>query len=78
MFPFSVLGYIDLQDTNIQSEIYIPGLTPIYVKDIKFQSDGNGPLRLVYSSPGYVNEKIGPLIGVFIYEINKDYLEPSK
>jgi dolichyl-diphosphooligosaccharide--protein glycosyltransferase len=34
----------------------------------------NGPLRLVYSSPGYENEKIGPMIGVFVYEINKDYL----
>jgi dolichyl-diphosphooligosaccharide--protein glycosyltransferase len=73
MFPFAVIGYVDLQNTNIQSEIYIPGLTPIYVKDIKYQSDGNGPLRLVYSSPGYENEKIGSMIGIFIYQINKDY-----
>ena len=74
MFPFTVIGYFDLQNPNIQSEVYIPGFTPIYVKDIKYQSDGNGPLRLVYSSPGYENEKIGPMIGVFVYEINKDYL----
>jgi dolichyl-diphosphooligosaccharide--protein glycosyltransferase len=74
MFPFTVIGYVDLQNPNIQSEVYIPGFTPIYVKDIKYQSDGNGPLRLVYSSPGYENEKIGPMIGVFVYEINKDYL----
>ena len=74
MFPFTVIGYVDLQNPNIQSEIYIPGFTPIYVKDIKYQHDGNGPLRLVYSSPGYENEKIGPMIGVFVYEINKDYL----
>ena len=74
MFPFTVIGYIDLQNPNIQSEVYIPGFTPIYVKDIKYQSDGNGPLRLVYSSPGYENEKIGPMIGVFVYEINKNYL----
>ena len=74
MFPFTVIGYVDLQNPNIQSEVYIPGFTPIYVKDIKYQYDGNGPLRLVYSSPGYENEKIGPMIGVFVYEINKDYL----
>ena len=74
MFPFTVIGYVDLQNPNIQSEVYIPGFTPIYVKDIKYQSDGNGPLRLVYSSPGYENEKTGPMIGVFVYEINKDYL----
>lgn len=74
MFPFTVIGYVDIQNPNIQSEVYIPGFTPIYVKDIKYQSDGNGPLRLVYSSPGYENEKIGPMIGVFVYEINKDYL----
>ena len=74
MFPFTVIGYVDLQNPNIQSEVYIPGFTPIYVKDIKYQSDGNGPLRLVYSSPGYENEKIGPMIGIFVYEINKDYL----
>ena len=74
MFPFTVIGYVDLQNPNIQSEVYIPGFTPIYVKDIKYQSDGNGPLRLVYSSPGYENEKTGPMIGVFVYEINRDYL----
>ena len=77
MFPFTVIGYVDPQNTNLQSEIYIPGLTPIYVKDIKYPYDGNGPLRLVYFSPGYENEKIGPMIGIFVYEINKDYQETS-
>ena len=32
------------------------------------------PLRLVYFSSGYENEKTGPMIGIFVYEINKDYL----
>jgi dolichyl-diphosphooligosaccharide--protein glycosyltransferase len=77
MFPFSILGYVDLQNTSIQSEIYRPGLTPLYVKDIKYTSDRNEPLKLVYSSPGFVNENIGPMIGVFIYEINKEYLQTS-
>ena len=77
MFPFTILGYVDLQNTNIQSEIYRPGLTPLYVKDIKYTSDGNGPLKLVYSSPGYVNENTGPMIGVFVYEVNQEYSQTS-
>lgn len=73
MFPFSLLGYVDPQNTAIQSAIYQPGLVGIYVKDIKYPSYGDGPLRLVYSSPSFVEEKVGPMIGVFVYEINKDY-----
>ena len=73
MFPFTVVGYVDLLNSNIQSDTYFPGLTPIYVKEIKYPPDGNGPLKLVYSSPGYINEKSGPMIGVFVYEVNKDY-----
>ena len=77
MIPFNILAYVDPESPNIQSETYIPGLTPIYTKYIKYPSNGDGPLRLIYSSPSYTAEEIGPLIGVFIYEINKDY-EPPK
>ena len=77
MFPFTVIGYVDLLNSNIQSDTYFPGLTPLYVKEIKYPSDGNGPLKLVYSSPGYINEKTGPMIGVFVYEVNKDYQQTS-
>ena len=42
-------------------------------KILNFTSDGDGPLRLVYASSSYTEEKIGPMIGVFIYEVNKDY-----
>ena len=75
MFPFTVIGYVDLQNTNIQSDRYIPGLTPIYVKNIKYQYEGDGPFRLAYSSPGYINENTGPMIGVFVYEVNKDFMQ---
>ena len=34
---------------------------------------GDGPLKLVYTSLSYTEEKVGPMIGVFIYEVNKDY-----
>ncbi len=73
MFPFSLLGYINPNDQNQQSATYVPGYIAIYGKDIKFTSDGDGPLRLVYASSSFTEEKVGPMIGVFIYEINKDY-----
>jgi len=73
MIPFSPLAYVNLQ-TNQQSSVYQPGLTPVYVKNIKFPIDGDGPLRLVYSSPSFDVEQGGQLIGVFVYEINKDYV----
>ena len=73
MFPFSLIGYVNPIDNNQQSLTYIPGFTPVYTTDIKYPSDGDGPLRLVYSSPSFTEQKIGPMIGVFIYEINPDY-----
>jgi len=73
MIPFSVLGYINPNNLNQQSPTYVPGMTAIYEKDVKFTLDGDGPLRLVYASSGFTEEKTGPMIGVFIYELNKDY-----
>ena len=73
MFPFSVLGYINPNNIQQQSATYVPGMLAIYEKDIKFTSDGDGPVRLVYASPSFIEEKVGPMIGVFIYEVNKDY-----
>ena len=49
----------------------------IYQKDIKFSSDGDGPLKLVYASSSFTEEKIGPMLGVFVYEVNKDYKPES-
>ena len=73
MIPFTPIGYVNLQ-TNQQSTIYQPGFTPIYVKDIKLPVDQEGPLKLVYTSPSFDTEKGGYVIGVFVYEINKDYV----
>ena len=73
MFPFTPLAYINFQ-TNEQSATYQPGFTPIYVKDIKYTSDSDGPLRLVHASPSFDAEKGQPMIGVFIYEVNKDFV----
>lgn len=73
MIPFTPLAYVNLQ-TNQQSSIFQPGFTPIYVKDIKFPVDQEGPLKLVYTSPSFDVETGGHVIGVFIYEVNKDYV----
>lgn len=72
MIPFTTLLYDDIQN-NKQTKTYQEGAIPIYVKDIKYSSN-NGPLKLVHASPGFTNEKIGPMIGVFVYEINHSYV----
>jgi dolichyl-diphosphooligosaccharide--protein glycosyltransferase len=73
MIPFTVLGYVNPNNLSQQSSTYVPGMLAIYEKDIKFPVDENGPLRLVYASPSFTEEKVGPMIGVFIYEVNKEY-----
>ena len=73
MIPFSILGYVNPNNLNDQSKTYVPGMLGIYEKDIKFPLDGDGPLKLVYSSPSFTEEKVGAMLGVFIYEVNKDY-----
>jgi dolichyl-diphosphooligosaccharide---protein glycosyltransferase len=73
MIPFSPLAYVNLQ-TEQQSMTYQPGFTPLYTKNIKFPIDENGPLRLVYTSPSFDVEQGEHVIGVFIYEVNKDYV----
>jgi len=76
MFPFSIITYGDIQ-RNIQSDTYNLGFVEIHKKDIKFPSDGQGPLRLVYASPSFYRETAGPISTVLIYEVNKDY-KPNK
>ena len=77
MFPFTLLGYVNPNNLAQQSPTYVPGMIPIYEKDIKFPTDGNGPLKLVYASSSFIEEKSGPMLGVFVYEVNKDYKPAS-
>ena len=76
MFPFTHVSYVNFQ-TAKESPTYVPGFLPIFEKEIKYSSDGNGPLRLVYASPSFTEEKVGPMLGIFIYEINKNYVSIS-
>ena len=76
MIPFTPVTYVNFQ-TNQEFPTYLSGFEPVYVKNIKFPPEENGPLRLVYTSPSFNEEKFGPMLGVFIYEINKDYIPKS-
>jgi len=73
MIPFEPLVYVNFQ-TNQESLSYQPGFTGIYIKNIKYPQTENGPLKLVYYSPTFDVDKGGPMIGVFVYEINDDYI----
>jgi len=73
LIPLTPLVYVDPANTEIQSETFKRGYTAIYVKDIKFPSDGDGPFQLVYASPSFDSDKSGPITGALIYKINKDY-----
>jgi dolichyl-diphosphooligosaccharide--protein glycosyltransferase len=73
LFPFSTLTYVNPIASEIQSETYQPGLMPIYVKDIKYTENSEGPFRFVYGSPSFVNED-DILLGIFVYELNDNYI----
>jgi len=72
MTPFSLLGFAEAGSNRVLTD-YTPGSLGIYVKDIKYPENSDGPLRLVYSSTSFEDESTGPILGIFIYEINKVY-----
>jgi dolichyl-diphosphooligosaccharide--protein glycosyltransferase len=73
LIPFTHVLYVDPDNPEIQSESYKRGYLPVYVKNIKFPSDGDGPFQLVYVSPSFEMDAPGPLTGPLIYKINKEY-----
>jgi len=73
LIPFTPVLYVDPDNAELQSETFKPGYVAIYVKDIKFPSDGQGPFQLVYVSPSFERDEAGPLTGPLIYKINKEY-----
>ena len=74
LIPFTPIIYVDTDNPEIQSETYERGYTSIYVKNIKFPSDGDGPFQLVYVPPSFEMDAPGPLTGPLIYKINKEYI----
>jgi len=73
LIPFTPLVYVDPNNTENQSETFKAGYIPIYVRDIKFPTDGDGPFQLVYVSPSFESDNSGPVTGAIIYKINKEY-----
>jgi len=73
LIPFTPLIYVDPNNTENQSETFKSGYTAIYVRDIKFTSNSDGPFQLVYASPSFENDKSGAITGAIIYKINKEY-----
>jgi len=72
MTPYSLVGFAEAGSNRVLTD-YTQGSLGIYVKDIKYPENSDGPLRLVYSSTSFEDESTGPILGIFIYEINKDY-----
>jgi len=73
LIPFTHILYVDPTNPEIQSETYKQGYTSIYVKNIKFPMNGDGPFQLVYVPPSFEMDAPGPLTGPLIYKINKEY-----
>ena len=73
LIPFTPILYVDPDNLERQSETFRPGYTAIYLKDIKFPPDGQGPFQLVYIPPSFERDDGGPMTGPIIYKINKEY-----
>ena len=73
MIPFSLVAYTH-PPSNLVSLTYAPGFTGIYTNDIKYSEDSDGPLQLVYASSSFIEQKPGTMIGIFVYEVNKNYI----
>lgn len=73
MMPFTPILYVD-PNTGAQFTQYVDGSLPIYVKDIKYPAEGDGPLRLAYAAPSFDDASQQIVFGIFIYEVNKNYL----
>ena len=78
MIPFSTITYYNTE-LQKESQTYQPGFLPLSMKDIKYSDSKNDPLWLVYASPSFYDEKPGSMTGVFVYEINQNYvpMEPT-
>jgi dolichyl-diphosphooligosaccharide--protein glycosyltransferase len=81
MFPFAPASYVMFgQDGSIQNvrnltQGWAQGFTGLYTQQVKYPENGTDdqPLRLVYASPSY-EEQESIAFGVFIYEVNKEYV----
>ena len=76
LIPYSSYGFLNPSNPNTGSINYVNGYVQVFHKDIKFDDSENLPFNLVYSSPTYdfpINNQY--VVGVFIYELNQQYVE---
>ena len=70
LIPFKIVGYVDPL-TGQQYLQYVPGTIGVYEKQIKFEE--NDSFKLVYSSNSFDADYNEQIIGVLVYQINKQY-----
>ena len=73
IFPYEQIGFINFESQRFSTE-YMPGWTPAFTKNSLDLTNPDGPFILVYSSSSYNHNEPGPLISVFVYKINEDYI----
>jgi len=73
LIPFNVVSYYH-PELQRDYNIYEPGTLPLSIEEIKYTDSKNDPLWLVYASPSFHDKQSGPMTGIFIYEINKNYV----
>ncbi len=74
--PFKPLVWYN-ENTGQQSTSFQPGFVPLSIKEIRYDSESNTPLNLVYASPSFTNDNVGIFHAVLVFEINKTY-DPIK
>ena len=72
MIPYTPIAYYDQTSQQSWNE-FKPGFIPLTIKEITYTDSQNDPLYLVYASSSFYNENPGPMTGVFVYEVNKNY-----
>jgi len=73
MIPFTTVTHYN-DNSKKEATSYLPGYIPLSVKEIKYNDSKTDPLWLVYASPSFYDEKPGSVTGVFVYQINKNYI----
>ena len=73
LIPFDVVTYYN-PELKTENTIFESGTIPLSVEEIKYTDSKNDPLWLVYASSSFYDKQNGPMSGVFVYEINKNYI----
>ena len=73
LIPFNIATYYS-PELERAYDVHQPGVIPLSIKEIKYSDSKNDPLWLVHASPSFYDETSEYMTGVFIYEINKNYI----